>query len=94
MFAPSKKAGHMGATDQPCETDQQVLANGVPSTHGTLRTSTKPDPGKFYDLEANEKSMQAAKSNVRLLYEIKTPMAAHNVSYVKPGVPVLHVSPQ
>ena len=34
MFAPSKKAGHMGATDQLCETSQKVLANGVPSTHG------------------------------------------------------------
>ena len=30
MFAPSKKAGHMGATDQLCMTMQKVLANRVP----------------------------------------------------------------
>ena len=37
MFAPSKKAGHMVATDQLCETSQKILANWVPSTHGPER---------------------------------------------------------
>lgn len=36
-FVPSRKAGHMGATDQLCATDQKTLVNGVPSTHGTQR---------------------------------------------------------
>jgi hypothetical protein len=40
VFAPSRKAGHMGATDQLYVTDQKVLANRVPSTHGTKETST------------------------------------------------------
>ena len=44
MFAPSKKAGHMGATDQLCATDQKVLANGVPSTHGTNQLCTTSRP--------------------------------------------------
>ena len=39
VFAPRKMAGHMGASDQLCATSQKVLANGVPSTHGTSQPS-------------------------------------------------------
>jgi len=41
VFAPSKKAGHMGATDQLFVTHQKVLASGVPSTHGDELTTSK-----------------------------------------------------
>jgi hypothetical protein len=37
VFAPSKQAGHMGATDQLFMTMQKVLANRMPSTHGMSR---------------------------------------------------------
>jgi hypothetical protein len=35
VFAPSKKAGHMGATDQLYVTNQKVLANRVPFSNRT-----------------------------------------------------------
>ena len=46
MFAPSRKAGHMGATDQLFVTNQKVLANGMPSTHGMdmiMKTERRAD---------------------------------------------------
>jgi uncharacterized protein involved in propanediol utilization len=47
VFAPSKQAGHMGATDQHCMTMQEVLANRVPSTHGMARSSADEAPTAY-----------------------------------------------
>jgi hypothetical protein len=71
VFALNKKAGHMGATAQLCVTDQKVLANGVPSTHGILQPST-------HDRGADKADIQF--TTVTRLLPFRTPSATAPVA--------------